>query len=110
MGLLASKIDAGFLISPWMTVTFGFEASHCALLASRVRARIWNGALLAMRASITAPPCFPVAPVIKIFLEFGTGGMLDEFLMSASLENVCDRLIFRMNISEASSIGRRMVV
>ena len=80
MGLLASKIEAGFVISPWTMVTLGFEVRDCALLALRVRARIWNGALLAIKASSTAPPCFPVAPVTKIFLAFGTGGILGETL------------------------------
>jgi hypothetical protein len=36
--------------------------------------------------------------------------MLDDSLTSASLENVFDERIVRMNISEVSSIGRRTVV
>ena len=31
----------------------------------RVRARIWKGADVATRASITAPPCLPVAPTMR---------------------------------------------
>ena len=58
---------AGEVESPSTTVTLGFEARDLAFAeeASRDRARIWNGEELARRASITAPPCFPVAPVMR---------------------------------------------
>ena len=51
-----------------MSVIFGLEASFCAEGEEvlRVRARISKGAEEAMRASTTAPPCFPVAPMMRI--------------------------------------------
>lgn len=67
MGLWAAKMGAGFMESPWTRVTLGLEASFWAEGEEvlRVRARISKGAEEAMRASITAPPCLPVAPVMR---------------------------------------------
>ena len=64
------KMGAGEAGSPSRTVIFGFEASACAPLeeALRVRARISKRDDLERRDSTTAPPCLPVAPVIRIFL------------------------------------------
>lgn len=60
-------------------MTLGLEASFCAEGEEvlRVRARISKGAEVATRASITAPPCLPVAPTMRslrsAMMEFGSG-------------------------------------
>ena len=65
----ARKIWAGSSRSPWINLTFGREARRRAeaLEGSRVRARssnFWEG--VEVRALIRAPPCLPVAPVMRI--------------------------------------------
>lgn len=69
--LRASKIEASEVRSPSTTVIYGLAARDCAFadLALRVRARIVNGVVSRERmASMTALPCLPVAPVMRIFL------------------------------------------
>lgn len=50
-----------------MSVTLGLEARRCAEgeVVLRVRARISKGAEVETRASITARPCWPVAPTMR---------------------------------------------
>jgi hypothetical protein len=63
------KISSMALKSPVMSLIFGdFWRSRCADadLALRVKARISKGAFTLRRALIVEPPCFPVAPVMRI--------------------------------------------
>jgi hypothetical protein len=62
------KISLMLLKSPVTSLIFGdFWRSLCADAdwALRVRARISNGAFALTSALMTAPPCLPVAPVIR---------------------------------------------
>ena len=67
-----AKRAVGLDTFAWMTVTFGIAASRFAdgLAALRVTAKISKDGLFEMddlefRAEMRAPPCFPVAPVIR---------------------------------------------
>lgn len=92
-------MPAGFPKSPCTSLILGDSAVNFWAAADevfRVTARISNGALRERRLLITAPPCFPVAPVMRIgviveaeLVELGmTGEICSSFLAGADSLNM----------------------